>query len=463
MMAGNKIYAVKTGHKTGIFTSWSECETAVKGYPSPDFKGFYTKEEAMAYLDGENIYLRQIKEDLANGYVVAYTDGSYDENSNQYAYGICIFDNSGNEIDLCSKVAYAPFASSRNIAGEIFGVLTALDWALSNGYEKIKIYHDLEGVAKWADGEYSAESEIAKYYVSKLEDRFKGCIEYEFVKVKGHSNNPYNQKADELASGALKGERKIITGANSFSILNFEKDDLDTIIQLIKEDNEKVEDERKDILGGKQIKLSISRKSVMIKMYDNKKLLVQGKPNIAYQIVLTYISELLGEKKIVPLVKQAYRISVNTDTVEANYCNLCPNIPESYNANIKTLIRQAIINLNGYFEAEEYGQYAFPSLRALEGHLKFLFGKHGIIIGRSFEQFNGNPITGYVLKSELSISSPDNSNIEACYNFYAKTRHKIFHFGDVIGETDNTMLITSKEEADKIIREAIRLINNSTY
>lgn len=462
-MAKNKFYAVKKGYKTGIFTSWSECQEAVSGYTNPIFKGFLTEEEAKAFLNGDNIYLKQIEDEVANGYVVAYTDGSYDESTNQFAYGVCIFDSTGQEVNLCNKVNYAPFASSRNIAGEVFGVLTALDWAVSNGCEKIKIYHDLEHVAKWATGDYKADTEISKYYIRQLEKKFNGCIKYEFAKVKGHSNNTFNEKADQLASSALKGERKMIKGANSFSVSNFEKEDIDTIVQLIKEQNPEAKDERKAILGGEQIKLIIGNKSTMIKIYKNKKLLVQGKPNVAYQVVFTYISELLGEHKIVPLVKQAYRIKVDTDTVESNYGNLCPNIPETYNANIKTLVRQAIINLNGYFEAEEYGQYAFPALRAMEGHIKYLFGKNNIIVGRSFEQFTGSAAAGYVLKPEFVIPSPDNTNIETCYNFYNKTRHKIFHFGDIIGETDNTVLIASKEEADNIIREALRLINNTVY
>ena len=70
---------------------------------------------------------------------------------------------------------------------------------------------------------------------------------------------------------------------------------------------------------------------------------------------------------------------------------------------------------------------------------------------------------GYSLKTELNIPSPDNNNIETCYNFYVKTRHKIFHFGDIIGTTDNTMLITSKDEANQIIREALELINKTVY
>ena len=461
-MAKNSYYAVKKGKVCGIFESWDECQQAISGFSSPDFKGFRTLEEAQAYLNDENIYWKQVEQDISNGYVVAYTDGSFNESTNEYSYGICIFDLDRNEINLCSKLSYAAFVESRNISGEIFGVITALDWAVSNGYEKIKIYHDLEGVSKWATGEYSANSEVAKYYTKVLSERFDTCIEYEFIKVPGHSNNPYNEKADRLANSALAGERKLIEGANSFIVPNFSDSDLETIISLIKEELPELKEDRKEILGGKQIKLGTGKKnSVTIKFYNSNKLLVQSKPNAIYQIVLTYISELLGENNVVKLVKQAYRIKINSDSLEANYANLCANIPANYNNSIKTLLRQAIINLNGYFEAEEYGQYAYPALRALEGHMKYLFNKNGIHVEKSFTQFNGNEIDGYVLTA--SIQEPDKTNLESCYNYYVKTRHKIFHFGDIIGCTDNTYLIDTKQKADEIIRESIRLINNSAY
>jgi len=462
-MAKTKYYAVKEGHTTGIFTSWDECKAAVEGYPKAVYKSFSTKDEANAFLDGEDIYIKQIENDITNGYVVAFTDGSYDEATNRYSYGICIFDDEGNEINLCNVVNYSPFASSRNIAGEIYGVLTALDWAVSNGYEKIRIYHDLESISKWATGEFDANSDIARYYVKQLNYKYKDCISYEFIKVEGHSNNPYNEKADQLASSALKGERKMIKGAHSFLIPNFEKDDIESIIELILEDASDAKIERKPILGGEQIKLSIGKSSTIITMYNKRKLLVQGKPNTAYQIVFTYISELLGEHNIIPLAKQAYRIKVDKDIIDHNYNNICSNVPDTYNANIRTLIRQAIINLNGHFEAEEYGQYAFPALRAMEGHIKFLFGKHNIKIERRFEQFTGSPGTGFVLNPGINIPAPFNINIQNCYNFYHKNRHKIFHFGDLVGSTDNTMIISTKAEADTIIREALKLINDTVY
>lgn len=461
-MAKNKYYAVKKGNECGIFESWDDCQKATSGFSSPEFKGFRTLEEAQAYLNDENIYWKQIEEDISNGYVVAYTDGSFNEGTNEYSYGICIFDLDKNEINLCSKLSYAAFIESRNIAGEIFGVITALDWAVSNGYEKIKIYHDLEGISKWASGEYSANSDIAKYYKNVLSERFDACVKYDFVKVSGHSNNPYNEKADKLANSALAGERKLIEGANSFVVPNFSSSDLEAIISLIKEEVPEIKEDRKDILGGKQIKLGTGKKnSVTIKLYNSNKLLVQSKPNTIYQIVLTYISELLSEKDVIKLVKQAYRMKINSDALEANYANLCTNIPDNYNENIKKLLRQAIINLNGYFEAEEYGQYAYPALRALEGHIKYLFNKNGIHIEKSFSQFSGNEADGYVLA--ISLPEPDKTYIENCYNYYVKTRHKIFHFGDITGCTDNTYLIDTKQKADDIIRDTVKLINNTAY
>lgn len=46
-----KYYAVKKGHQTGLFETWTECERQVKGYPGAQFKSFKTKEEAERWLN----------------------------------------------------------------------------------------------------------------------------------------------------------------------------------------------------------------------------------------------------------------------------------------------------------------------------------------------------------------------------------------------------------------------------
>ena len=45
-----KIYAVKIGRQTGLFSTWAACEKQVKGYPGAKFKGFASAQEAAAWL-----------------------------------------------------------------------------------------------------------------------------------------------------------------------------------------------------------------------------------------------------------------------------------------------------------------------------------------------------------------------------------------------------------------------------
>lgn len=43
-------YAVKRGHKLGIFESWYECEQAIIGYSGAVYKGFRYRYEAVEFL-----------------------------------------------------------------------------------------------------------------------------------------------------------------------------------------------------------------------------------------------------------------------------------------------------------------------------------------------------------------------------------------------------------------------------
>ena len=125
---------------------------------------------------------------------------------------------------------------SHNIIGEIFGAINAMDWAVSNGYSKIKIYHDYEGLSKWITGEWKAKTQVSKMYVSIYRGKYDGVIETAFEKVKGHSGNKYNDEADSLAKMALEGGKYVaIEGDSWFSISNFNDDILNKLIDVVKE------------------------------------------------------------------------------------------------------------------------------------------------------------------------------------------------------------------------------------
>ena len=75
-----KFYAVKKGRKTGIFTTWAECQKQVSGFPKGEFKSFMSKQEA------EN-WLKEIKssnENRRKSYsVIVYTDGGSRNHGNK--------------------------------------------------------------------------------------------------------------------------------------------------------------------------------------------------------------------------------------------------------------------------------------------------------------------------------------------------------------------------------------------
>ncbi|WP_337740974.1 RNase H1/viroplasmin domain-containing protein, partial [Allisonella histaminiformans] len=45
-------YAVRKGRREGLYRTWDECRKQVIGYPGASYKGFYTQEDAEAFLRG---------------------------------------------------------------------------------------------------------------------------------------------------------------------------------------------------------------------------------------------------------------------------------------------------------------------------------------------------------------------------------------------------------------------------
>lgn len=83
-------YAVKKGRKTGVFDNWADAQAATAGFSGAEFRKYKTKEEAAAYLEDRDVWAEKVSEDNKNGYLVAFTDGSYDKDLNRYSYGVCL-------------------------------------------------------------------------------------------------------------------------------------------------------------------------------------------------------------------------------------------------------------------------------------------------------------------------------------------------------------------------------------
>lgn len=132
----------------------------------------------------------------------AYTDGSYDALTKAFSCGVVLLTPNGRFFMNEKYSANDNNTETRNVAGELKGAELAIRYAMLNGYRRIRIYHDYEGVAAWAAGEWQAKSEVAKVYVDFI-GKASSKIEIQFQKVAAHTGNKYNEIADKLAKSAL--------------------------------------------------------------------------------------------------------------------------------------------------------------------------------------------------------------------------------------------------------------------
>ena len=197
-----KYYAVRAGRRTGVFETWAECQIQVTGFRGAAFKSFPTRAEAEAFVSGTPMAADStaVSEPQADG-AVAYVDGSYNVSTGEFSCGAVLFLN-GEELHFSKKFNDPQLAEMRNVAGEIKGSETILTYCMEHGVPDVTIYHDYEGVAKWATGEWKANKEGTHGYRDFCAAA-AGRVKFRFVKVKGHSGDKYNDLADRLAKDAL--------------------------------------------------------------------------------------------------------------------------------------------------------------------------------------------------------------------------------------------------------------------
>jgi ribonuclease HI len=199
-MAKKNFYAVRKGHKAGIYESWERCKAQVDGYKSAEYKGFALLSDAEEYM-AENEPVKNepnASVEVREGEVSAYVDGSYNIKTRVYGFGIVLLLPTGEVEEIFGSGEKDNAVSMRNVAGELKGAIVAMQYAVNNQYKKLTIYYDYEGIAKWAKREWRANLEVTKAYRDFCQ-KIKKVIEVKFVKVLAHSGVEYNELADKLA------------------------------------------------------------------------------------------------------------------------------------------------------------------------------------------------------------------------------------------------------------------------
>lgn len=149
-MTKEKYYVVWKGRKTGIFTSWAECEKMVKGYLGAEYKAFINRADAEVALKSKYSDYKGKSSSLGrwrNASVKPIT------------HSICVdaacsgspgkLEYRGVMTDTEKQIFHAgPYADGTNNVGEFLAIVHALTYLVKHELE-IPIYSDSENAIAW--------------------------------------------------------------------------------------------------------------------------------------------------------------------------------------------------------------------------------------------------------------------------------------------------------------------------
>ena len=183
-------YAVARGRKPGIFNTWDECESQVRGFSSAKYKKFKTIDEAKSFVSGSN------SNHLSNG-TNEWSNGTSSQHTNHFV----------NEL---------PSSISRNQVKMVETVATHIPFQGKNSIKRVKVEHvDDESVVIENRNAFNSSfiDDATKSVAVKVEDPDQIQVEsvnvispddiFEprnvFVVIEGHGKGIYRSMAEAWA------------------------------------------------------------------------------------------------------------------------------------------------------------------------------------------------------------------------------------------------------------------------
>lgn len=488
-----KYYAVKKGHIPGVYQTWDDTKKQVNGFSGAVYKSFPTLEEAEEFLSdnlGQTNYTEKdivnstkMNEDidekiqsLSEDEVIAFVDGSYNNDVKRAGFGAIIISKGGNKSTSYKSFGEnlgEEFITLRNVAAELEGVKEAVEIAVSSHKKKITLYYDYTGIEKWAIGEWSANKTLTRKYVEYMKEKMS-LIEIEFIKVPAHSNIKYNEEADKLAKESLlaKGHKTYKDGSVYF--VGYSAADWDCIVSYINEENNKslendnteIKIVKKDISDTrKQLNITDSKDRVSINLYNNNKSYVQGKQSVLFQkLISTAIEFLTSDQKVVETLNSYHALNITKEEVEVYFEKILPNYNGNYKDKIYVNLLSATYNimLTGYMP--DYTCLVTPVFRGFEYCLHKILGEK---MGLETANDNGKNNFSYFSKGDdgryecnnsakNSLTNKQMELLNELYNDYNKVRHIYSHWS---ADDYDTAMIDNLSKAREILENGLILIN----
>ncbi|WP_326521350.1 ribonuclease H1 domain-containing protein [Faecalispora anaeroviscerum] len=199
--------------------------------------------------------------------------------------------------------------------------------------------------------------------------------------------------------------------------------------------------------------------TLVINIYNNGTITLQGKPAYLYSEAISFLSycESVSVDDIVDTINNLHNVDLKTEDVRSEMEVLLPRSYKNLDEMILKLLSPSISLRKIKMPLEDYSCYAFPALRALEGYIKYLFGMKSITIGHTFYKiFDNGTLTADIVAKVADVNFQH--ELERLYNYLINNRHVIFHTEQIL---IGTTILEDKQEADEIVNNVLNLIETS--
>lgn len=283
--------------------------------------------------------------------------------------------------------------------------------------------------------------------------------------------NPSVGKNPELSKELAKHivDKCLITTRKSFSLSfrDVNEETYNLLCEFLTKDIKAEIADEKNTTSQKQLKVKGPYKDeISIIYYNNKTVLIQGKPLNLYIEIKLFFYDILSFDEVVKTEAATYEIDIKVQDIRNELKSYLPNSYSFLDDRIIKIITPALSLAKLEIVLEDYSSFAFPALRGLEGYIRKLLtakGNENYVkscgkLGSLFRKDHNNierlqEFARDDIECDMTIAA-----LEKSYNLWKSKRHPYFHV-DI--RTQITPIIWKKEDAEELIFEVLNTIEET--
>lgn len=133
-----------------------------------------------------------------------YCDGSY--MNDKCGFGLVITSGQFKPSRILFKTnGIVEGDTSRQVGGELKAAMVAIWWLIKNHVNEAVVVYDYDGIRKWVTGEWGANKPLTQMYQTWMRNKIEEFkLKIRWKHVRGHTGNPGNEYADQLAKEATQ-------------------------------------------------------------------------------------------------------------------------------------------------------------------------------------------------------------------------------------------------------------------